>query len=73
METSHIILLVVSASVSFAIGRTIMHMRKIKKTAEAKKRAAQALRDAPPEVESQNKSKRKRQMQQIDKSGKNRV
>ena len=50
-----------------------MHMRKIKKTAEAQKRAAQALRDAPPEVESQNKSKRKRQMQQIDKSGKNRV
>jgi hypothetical protein len=31
METSHIILLVVSASISFAVGRVIMHMRKIKK------------------------------------------
>jgi mannitol-specific phosphotransferase system IIBC component len=73
METSHIILLVVSASISFAIGRVIMHMRKIKKNAEAQKRAARALRDTPPEVESKNKSKRKRQLQQIEKSEKNRV
>jgi mannitol-specific phosphotransferase system IIBC component len=72
METSHIILLVVSASISFAIGRVIMHMRKIKKTAEAQRRAANALRDTPPEAESKNKSKRKRQLQQIEKSGKNR-
>ncbi len=73
METSHIILLVVSASISFAIGRVIMHMRKIKKNAEAQRRAANALRDAPPEAESKNKSKRKRQIQQIEKSGKNRL
>lgn len=62
METSHIILLVVSASISFAIGRVIMHMRKIKKNAEAQTKAAKAQRDAPPEAESKNKSKRKRQV-----------
>jgi mannitol-specific phosphotransferase system IIBC component len=72
METSHIILLVVSATISFAVGRTIMRMRKIKKNTEAQKRAAKALHDAPPEVESKNKAKRKRQMQQIEKSEKNR-
>ena len=73
METSSIILLAVSASISFALGRTIMHFRKKKKNAEAQKRAAKALRDAPPEAESKNKSKRKRQLQQIEKSEKNRV
>ena len=64
METSHIILLVVSASISFALGRTIVHFRKKKKNAEnaqIEKRAAQARHDAPPEPESKNKSKRKRQ------------
>ena len=70
METSHIILLVVSASISFAIGRTIMHFRKKKKHTEAQIRAAKALRDAPPEAESKNKSKRRRQMQQLQKSAK---
>ena len=49
-----------------------MRMRKIKKNAEAQRKAANALRDAPPEAESKNKSKRKRQIQQIEKSGKNR-
>ena len=73
METSSVILLVVSASISFAIGRTIMHFRKKKKNDEAQKRAAKALRDAPPEAESKNKSKRKRQMQVIEKTQKNRV
>jgi len=62
METSHIIILVVSLTISFAVGRTIMHMRKIKKKAEAQKRSAKALRDAPPEAESKNKAKRKRQL-----------
>ena len=64
METSHIILLVVSASISFAIGRTIMHFRKKKKNAQnllTEKRAAQALRDAALGPESMNKSKRRRQ------------
>lgn len=61
METSHIILLAVSASISFALGRTIMHFRKKKKNAEAQKRALEILRDAPLEGASKNKSKRKRQ------------
>ena len=72
METSSIILLAVSASISFALGRTIMHFRNKKKNAEAQKRADNALRNAPPEAESKNKSKRKRQISQMGKSGKNR-
>ena len=64
METSSVILLVVSASISFALGRTILHFRNQKK--QSKKDAvlalqAKALRDAPPGPESKNKSKRKRQ------------
>ena len=73
METSSIVLLAVSASISFALGRTIMHFRNKKKNAEAQKRAENALRNKPPEEESKNKSKRKRQLLQIEKSGKNRV
>ena len=71
MDTSSIILLAVSASISFALGRTIMHFRNKKKNAEkaqAQKRAAQTLRDGPPEAESKNKGKRKRQARQIEKS-----
>ena len=63
METSSVVLLVVSASISFAIGRTIMHLRKKKKLdamLKAQQKASQALRDAPPGPESKNKSKRKR-------------
>ena len=68
MEISSIILLAVSASISFALGRTIMHFRNKKKNAEKErlqKRAAQVLKDAPPEPTSKNKSKRKRQMQNL--------
>jgi Na+-translocating ferredoxin:NAD+ oxidoreductase RnfG subunit len=68
METSSIILLAVSASISFALGRTIMHFRNKKINAEKErlqKLAAQALKDAPPEAVSKNKSKRKRQMQNL--------
>ena len=63
METSSIILLVVSASISFALGRTILHFRNKKKQAkkeQALELQAQALRDAPPGPEPKNKSKRKR-------------
>ena len=63
MDTSGIILLVVSASVSFAVGRTIMHFRKKKKTdalLKAQQKAAQVLRDAPSGPEPKNKSKRRR-------------
>ena len=64
METSHIILLAVSASISFAIGRAVMHFRKKKKNADKAQTeggALQALRDAPAGLGSKNKSKRKRQ------------
>ena len=63
MEISSAILLIVSASISFALGRTILHFRNKKKQAK-KDRAlalqAKALKDAPPGPESKNKSKRKR-------------
>ena len=64
METSSIVLLVISASVSFALGRTVLHFRNKKRNAEKErlqKLQERALRDAPPGPESKNKSKRKRQ------------
>ena len=68
METSSIVLLLVSSVVSFGLGRVFMHARKKKRAEQlrqAQERAAQALREQPPEAESKNKSKRKRQ--QLDK------
>ena len=65
METSSIILLVVSASFSFALGRVFVHFRDKKRKTEKdrlQKLAAQAVRNAPPQAESQNKAKRKRQL-----------
>lgn len=64
METSSIVLLLVSSAVSFGLGRVFMHARKKKRTEQLRQtqeRAAQALREQPPEPESKNKSKRKRQ------------
>ena len=64
METSSIVLLVASSAVSFGLGRVFMHARKKKRAEQllqAQQRAAQALREQPPEAESKNKSKRKRQ------------
>ena len=63
MEISSAILLIVSASISFALGRTILHFRNKKKQAkkeQALAMQAKALKDAPPGPESKNKSKRKR-------------
>ena len=63
MEISSTILLLVSASISFALGRTILHFRNKKKQAkkdQALALQAKALKDAPPGPESKNKSKRKR-------------
>ena len=65
MEISSIILLVVSASISFGLGRFVVHLRNKKRQSEkeqADKRAAQAHRNLPPEPESKNKAKRKRQL-----------
>jgi mannitol-specific phosphotransferase system IIBC component len=72
METSNILLLVISSAVSFGLGRLIMHLRGKKREKQAQERQAQVLRNRPPEVESSNKSKRKRQLQQLAKEGKNR-
>ncbi|MDO8717631.1 MAG: hypothetical protein Q7K20_01415 [Polaromonas sp.] len=72
METSNILLLVISSAVSFGVGRTIMHFRRKKREKQAQEHQAQALRNRPPEVESSNKSKRKRQLQQLAKEGKSR-
>jgi hypothetical protein len=73
METSSIIFLLVSASLSFGVGRLIKYFLDKKRAAkkdQLHQREQQALLDAPPEPESKNKSKRKRQLQQIDRSHK---
>jgi Na+-transporting methylmalonyl-CoA/oxaloacetate decarboxylase gamma subunit len=65
METSGIVFLVLSALASFGIGRTVMHFRKKsrqKKETEARQRVEQVKREAPPEPESKNKAKRRRQL-----------
>lgn len=62
METSSIILLIVSSAVSFGLGRTFVHFRDKKRKKEAQARQALALRDRPVEAESRNRSKRKRQL-----------
>ena len=62
METSSILLLLVSSVVSFGLGRTFVHFRDKKRKKEAQARQAPALRDRPVEAESRNKSKRKRQL-----------
>lgn len=66
IDNTSLFLLFVTASISFAIGRVIMHLRKRKKAEQQRviaHRAAQALKDAPPGPPSNNKSKRKRQQQ----------
>ncbi len=68
METSSIILLVVSVSISFGMGRFIVHLRNKKRQSEKEqtdKRAAQARRNLSPELESKNKVKRKHQLRDV--------
>jgi biopolymer transport protein ExbB/TolQ len=67
MDTSSIILLFVSASISFAAGRVIVHFRNVKRKRQALAQQAQEKRDRPAEPEARNKAKRKRQLQEIDK------
>ena len=72
MDTPGIILLVVSAGISFGLGRLFVYFRDKKRKAEkeqAQKRASQALKDRPPEPESKNKAKRKRQMRDARRDG----
>ena len=64
MDTTSVVLLLVTASISFAIGRAITHVRKKKHAARQQLLAdiaAKAARDAPPGPPSNNKSKRKRE------------
>ncbi len=72
METPGIILLVISAAISFGLGRLFVYFRDKKRQAAkdaAEKRAALALRDQPPEPESRNKAKRKRQLRDANRDG----
>jgi hypothetical protein len=62
METSSILLLVISSAISFGLGRTYVHFRDKKRREEAQARQAQALRERPVEAEPKNKSKRRRQL-----------
>ena len=68
LETSSLVLLVVSCAVSFGLGRTFVHFRNRKRKVKALERQAQTLRDRPAEPESRNKSKRKRQLEEIKKA-----
>jgi cell division protein FtsN len=72
METPGTILLVISAAISFGIGRLFVYFRDKKRKAatdEAQKRAALVLKDQPPEPESRNKAKRKRQLRDANRDG----
>ena len=67
LEPSSIVLLAVSATVSFGLGRTFVHFRDKKRKAQALERKAQALRDRPVEPDSKNRGKRRRQLEEIKK------
>ena len=69
METSHIVVLVLSCAISFGVGRLIVHFRNKKRTRLAREHNAETLRNRPPEKESLNRSKRRRQLQQLHKNG----
>ena len=64
METSSIIFLLISCAVSFGLGRIFVHFRDKKRNRLKLEREAQVLRNRPAEKESQNKAKRRRQLQQ---------
>jgi len=67
MEITNIILLLVTCAISFGLGRTIMHLRGKKRQKQAEEQKARALRNRLDEPESKNRSKRKRQLQQMGK------
>jgi hypothetical protein len=71
METSSLILLLVSASISFAVGRVIVYFRKRNTQRKAQRKTfeqqAQAQRDRVLEPVAKNKAKRKRQLQELGK------
>ena len=67
LDTPSIVLLVVSSFVSFGLGRTFVHFRNKKRKQQALARETQIFRDRPAEPESKNRSKRKRQLEDIKK------
>ncbi|MES2192699.1 MAG: hypothetical protein V4454_21470 [Pseudomonadota bacterium] len=72
MDTSSILLLVVSASISFALGRFVVFLRDKKRNADKEKarlKAAEELKNRPPEPEAMNKAKRKRQLRDAGRQG----
>jgi uncharacterized protein HemX len=73
METSGIVFLAVAASISFALGRTVVYFRNRKRKAlqdKVKELEQQAAQEMPPQLQSRNRSKRKRQLQQLSSSAK---
>ncbi len=70
MENSALIFLIISCAISFGIGRTVVYFRNKRRAKIAKQRELEALRNRPVEPESKNKSKRKRQLQQLSRDSK---
>jgi hypothetical protein len=66
-DPGSILLLVLSSAISFAVGRYFVITRAKKRQKLDLQRQELALRNRPPEPASQNKSKRKRQLQQGNK------
>ena len=64
MDTSSIVFLFISCAVSFGLGRIFGHFRDKKRNRLKLEREAQVLRNRPADKESQNKAKRRRQLQQ---------
>ncbi len=69
MEIQNILLLLTTCAISFLVGRAIKNSRQKKRQAEAEARRLEILRNKPPEPESLNKAKRKRQLEQRRKAG----
>ena len=67
-DPASILLLLVTAVISFTLGRFLVTSHAKKRQREAIERQERALRERPPEPEAKNKSKRKRQLQQLDKA-----
>jgi len=65
-DPASILLLVLSSAISFALGRFIVTSRAKKRQREAIRLQELARLNRPPEVESKNKSKRKRQLRERD-------
>jgi len=70
MDIPNTIFLLITCAISFVLGRAIKNWRQKKREKEAESRRLEALRNKPPEPESLNKAKRKRQLREMRASGK---